>query len=106
MPPDTAPMTPAPSHPHSATARPLIPTRARRLTVGSLPAPWPEYTPRPDPLPYLRLSGRWLQDVGFAVGAKIRVRVESRRLILEVESDPRAVRTSPALSIHEPDSLD
>jgi len=60
-------------------------TRARRLTVGSLPAPWPAYTPRPEPLPYLRLRGRWLEDAGFRVGAHVRVRVESRRLILEVE---------------------
>jgi hypothetical protein len=32
----------------------------------------------------LRLRGRWLAEAGFAVGAKIRVRVEPQRLILEV----------------------
>jgi hypothetical protein len=58
--------------------------RSRRLTVGYLPAIWQDFTPRPAPLPYLRLRGRWLAETGFAVGAKIRVRVEPQRLILEV----------------------
>ena len=66
--PPLQPATIAPAHPNSAAAQPLAPTRARRLTVGSLPAPWPAYTPRPDPLPYLRLRGRWLQDAGFRGG--------------------------------------
>jgi len=80
-------------------------TRARRLTVGSLPAPWPAFTPFPGLLPYLRLRGRWLEAAGFAVGAKIRVRVESRRLILEV-IDPQCTDTpAPPLGVHEPDRL-
>jgi len=52
-----------------------------------------------DPLPYLRLRGRWLERAGFAVGAKIRVRVEPHRLILEIieEEPPEAPRTSSSL---------
>ena len=67
--------------------------RSRRLTVSYLPAPWP------DPLPYLRLRGRWLEQAGFAVGAQIRVRVEPHRLILEVidEEPPEAPRALNSL---------
>jgi hypothetical protein len=72
-----------------ALANPLAPTRARHLTVGYLPAVWPMHAPRPDPLPYLRLRGRWLKAAGFAVDTRIRVRVEPQRLILEVESDAK-----------------
>jgi len=75
------------------------PPRARHLTVSYLPAPWYDFAPCPDPLPYLRLRGRWLERAGFAVGAKIRVRVEPHRLILEVidEEPPGAPRASDSL---------
>ena len=98
--------------PHARTLRsdsrhrpPLIQTRARRLTVGSLPAPWPESSPRPDLLPYLRMHGRWLEQAGFAVGAKIRVRVEHHRLILEVQDDPRREASVAPCSVHEPEAV-
>jgi len=90
-----------PSHPYPATARSGGARRPRHLTVSYLPAVWPAYTPRPQPLPYLRLRGRWLQEAGFAVGAQIRVRVEARRLILEVENERVASRAASP-SVHEP----
>lgn len=92
-------VSPAPTVTPCASA--CKPARPRRLTVGSLPAPWPAYAPRPDPLPYLRLRGRWLQDAGFAVGAKIRVRVESQRLILELEGDERPESPAAPLRVQE-----
>ena len=62
----------------------------RTLTVSSLyPAPsssrpWP--TPRrsraQEPVPFLRLSGRWLEAAGFAIGAKVRVQVNPDRLVV------------------------
>jgi len=91
-----------PSHPYPATARSPGARRPRHLTVSYLPAPWPAYTPRPEPLPYLRLRGRWLAEAGFAVGAKVRVRLEARRLILEVEGDERPDSRATPVSVHEP----
>jgi hypothetical protein len=37
-----------------------------------------------EPMPFLRLQGRWLDRAGFAVGADVRVHVEPGRLVLEV----------------------
>jgi len=39
---------------------------------------------------YLRLSGRWLQECGFAIGASIYVKAERGKLIVTSE-DPTAV---------------
>jgi hypothetical protein len=92
------------SPPDSTTdsTHPCGQARARRLTVSYLPAVWPAYTPRPAPLPYLRLRGRWLEDAGFAVGTKIRVRIERQRLILEVENEPPSDSPVTSASVHEP----
>jgi hypothetical protein len=64
---------------------------------------------------FLRLSGRTPparvtplaarlapQQAGFAVGAKIRVRVEPNRLILEVIDDERSDPSASPFSIHDP----
>lgn len=37
-----------------------------------------------DPMPSLRLQGRWLDQAGFAIGANVRVAVTRGRLVLEV----------------------
>jgi Toxin SymE, type I toxin-antitoxin system len=50
---------------------------------------------RPEPMPFLRLQGRWLQQAGFAIGAQVRVQVIEGRLVLDViepESAPAAKR--------------
>lgn len=98
------PATIAAAHPYSAAAHALAPTHARRLTVGSMPAPWPAYTPRPDPLPYLRLRGRWLAAAGFAVGAQIRVQVAPGRLLLEVIDDMRPASPLAPAGVHVPET--
>ena len=95
----------SPSHhriPQPDSTHPCGEARAHRLTVGSMPAPWPAYTPRPDPLPYLRLRDRWLQEAGFAVGARIRVRIEPQRLILEVENDRPSDSRVRSATVQEP----
>lgn len=69
---------------------------ARRLTVSrqypERRAARPGYLPT-EPMPFLRLQGRWLDEAGFAIGANVRVEVAAGRLVLEViETDPRSVR--------------
>lgn len=38
-------------------------------------------------IPYLRLSGDWLQAAGFQVGCKVRVQVVERALLVHVVED-------------------
>jgi toxic protein SymE len=72
----------------------------RHLKVGYLPVDsrsrasdctWGRLAPKP----HLRLTGRWLDRAGFAVGTAVRVQVERGRLVLEViesEGTPRVRR--------------
>jgi len=63
----------------------------RTLTVSSLypssPPPSkrrsPRQTHRPKAVPFLRLSGRWLEAAGFEIGSKVRVVVKADRLVVE-----------------------
>ena len=41
-------------------------------------------------VPFLRLRGRWLAAAGFPVGARVVVRVEPGRIVLEPEGSPDA----------------
>ena len=61
----------------------------RHLTLGYRPVDsrsrvsdctWSRLAPKP----HLRLTGRWLDRAGFAVGAAVRVQVAPGRLVLEV----------------------
>jgi hypothetical protein len=68
---------------------------ARRLTVSRH---YPErramrarYLPS-EPMPFLRLQGRWLDQAGFAIGANVRVEVAAGRLVLEVIPAEQAQR--------------
>jgi hypothetical protein len=50
-------------------------------------------------MPFVRLSGRWLERMGFAIGTAVRVHVAPKRLVLEViepevRQKPRARRIS------------
>jgi hypothetical protein len=64
----------------------------RTLTVSSLypssspPPPKrhsPRQTQRPKAVPFLRLSGQWLEAAGFEIGSKVRVVVKADRLVVE-----------------------
>lgn len=51
----------------------------RFMTVSYLPAK------QTVPVPYLRLSGQWLQEAGFNAGDKVAVTVESGKLTITVK---------------------
>lgn len=58
----------------------------RRLTVSTLReprAPGSLYHPRPDRVvPFLRMRGRWLAELGFEPGEKVRVQTAPGRLVI------------------------
>lgn len=59
----------------------------RHLTISTLREPRSSrtaYAPHPDRVvPFLRLRGRWLEELGFECGEKVRVRAERGRLVIE-----------------------
>ncbi len=63
----------------------------RTLTISSLypsssaPSGWRSVRQarRQRAVPFLRLSGRWLESAGFEIGSKVRVVVEADRLVVE-----------------------
>jgi hypothetical protein len=78
----------------TGNSRPLkIPTE-KWLTVGKL---YYYYTPTketppatsnlPVTVPWIQMRGRWLQAAGFAIGAKVRVRIRPGRLVLTAERE-------------------
>ncbi|HBN8255664.1 TPA: type I toxin-antitoxin system SymE family toxin, partial [Pseudomonas aeruginosa] len=42
---------------------------------------------KPRQIPYLRLSGEWLEAAGFEVGCKVSIQVTRRRLVMHVVED-------------------
>lgn len=71
----------------------------RHLTVGYRPVDWRSQAPRPlrspTRMPFMRLSGRWLERMGFGIGTAVRVQVSRKRLVLEViepEASPERAR--------------
>jgi Toxin SymE, type I toxin-antitoxin system len=66
----------------------------RRLTVSRTYQPrrgtrWEPLLPKE--VPFVRLRGQWLEEVGFPVGARLRVEVAPGRLVL-----------TPAAEVAEP----
>ncbi|MFM0604888.1 SymE family type I addiction module toxin [Paraburkholderia sediminicola] len=69
----------------------VAPVTQRVLTISSQRRPRPMKTFAPDhvkffsdlpPAPWIRLSGRWLEDAGFEISKKIRVEVHAGRLVI------------------------
>lgn len=63
----------------------------RYLTVSKLRQPfnrpkhWPSWKSSYEdypPVPWIRLSGRWLNEAGFDISGKVRVEVEKGRLVI------------------------
>jgi toxic protein SymE len=76
----------------------------KRLTVSRLyrqrrSRPWhgDESWTVPKPVPFVRLSGRWLRELGFSVGERIEVEATPGRLVL---------RAAPAGEVAEPIELE
>jgi hypothetical protein len=57
-------------------------------------------------MPTLRLQGRWLGRAGFPVGARVRVDVSQRRLIVEVVDTEEIAHGCGGNIVHEPPSVD
>lgn len=68
----------------------------RHFTVGYRPVDSHSRAPRPrhapTRMPFVRLSGRWLDRAGFAIGTAVRVQVSKKRLVLEVIEPARTPR--------------
>jgi hypothetical protein len=60
---------------------------ARELTVTTLRRTSSGYVRRDEAVPFLRLSGRWLEQLGFARGCRVLVAAEQRKLVITV-SEP------------------
>jgi toxic protein SymE len=66
-------------------------TSVRYLTISRLrqpfyrPKEWPVWKRGYDdypPAPWIRLSGRWLQEAGFEISGKVRVEVQKGKLVI------------------------
>ena len=58
----------------------------RLLTVASCVNP-NRHDDRETFLPMIRIRGRWLRKLGFAVGKRFAVRVEGKQLVLSIEKE-------------------
>jgi Toxin SymE, type I toxin-antitoxin system len=67
------------------------PKACRRLTVGYLASSARHGCP-----PHIRIMGRWVEEAGFAVGAKVDVDVSHGRLVIELAPpEPESEPTPP-----------
>ncbi|MDQ7982492.1 SymE family type I addiction module toxin [Paraburkholderia sp. SARCC-3016] len=66
-------------------------TSVRHLTVSKLRQPfyrpkhWPSWRHNYEdypPVPWIRLSGRWLEEAGFEISGKARVEVQKGKLVI------------------------
>ena len=64
-------------------------SKARRLTVGYLAS-----SARHGHPPHIRIMGRWVEEAGFVVGAKVDVDVSHGRLVIEL-APPEPESESP-----------
>ncbi len=60
--------------------------KPRRLTISRIHPEWrgSYLRRRPEPIPLLRLQGRWLHQAGFVIGAAVTVTVGCGELVLTV----------------------
>jgi hypothetical protein len=75
------------SHDFSQEAADAAPERCARAHHGQAEPALSDERPRMGDRPYLRMSGRWLEQSGFAAGTRVYVKAEHGRLILTNE-DP------------------
>lgn len=75
---------------------------ARELRVTTLRRQYGEFYRRDVTVPFLRLSGAWLRDLGFESGSRVTVSAEAGVLVLRLseaaEDRPKtSTATSPAI---------
>ncbi|WP_308694559.1 SymE family type I addiction module toxin [Xanthomonas albilineans] len=46
-------------------------------------------------MPALRLRGRWLEELGFAIGCKLRITVRDHELVITVVEEERMPMKEP-----------
>jgi toxic protein SymE len=83
--------------PNRHPAPPAAPYRAssrggagkpRELSITTLFRPSNRTRTGETPVPYLRLSGRWLEQHGFTPGSRITVTAENGKLVLTIAAPP------------------
>ncbi|CBA16767.1 SymE family type I addiction module toxin [Xanthomonas albilineans] len=67
-------------------ARAQRPPRRMRLTQQCTVG-YGYYPDNHQPVPALRLRGRWLEQLGFAIGSKLRITVRDRELVIAVTDE-------------------
>ncbi|WP_231583437.1 SymE family type I addiction module toxin [Luteimonas sp. FCS-9] len=70
------------AHDHAPTAPPR---RPRRCTVGCRHYATRDRYRGDDEVAYLRLSGRWLEALGFTIGTRLRITAEAGVLTVTVD---------------------
>ena len=84
--------------PTRKAAPPMEPYRAsyrggagkpRELSITTLFRPTTRTRTRETPVPYLRISGQWLEQHGFTRGSRVTVTAEKGKLILTIAAPPR-----------------
>ena len=73
---------PLPTGPGRLSA-PRRPRQPRQCTVSYTYYPGAHGHGGDQPVPHLRLSGLWLEQLGFAIGAKLRITAQKGRLLIE-----------------------
>src|SRR5258708_37309327 len=76
----------APERPAGVTP-PQRPDGVRELTVTSVQRPRRDRCSRGAYAPWLRLAGRWLEEHGVGIHARVIVKVEPGRLIVTLKSE-------------------
>jgi len=63
-------------------------SKPRELSITALFRPSTRTRSRETPVPYLRLSGHWLEQHGFTPGSRITVTAETGKLVLTIAHPP------------------
>ncbi len=83
LPPPELEPDPLPTGPGRLSA-PRRPRQPRQCTVSCTYYPGAHGHGGDQPVPHLRLSGLWLEQLGFAIGAKLRITAQEGRLVIEL----------------------
>lgn len=77
-----------PPNPHRPSSRGGA-GKPRELSITTLFRPTTRTRSGETPVPYLRLSGHWLEQHGFTRGSRVTVTAENGKLVLTIAEPPR-----------------